>query len=372
MDRRFFFFYWRFIVTIWKTFGAGRAIVQCLGLTIVALDHFLMFLDRIFFPRYRRTPIVRPVFIIGHPRSGTTFLHRLVTQTGDFSCFKTWELTMPSLTGRVLVRPFLRFFARMLSRYLAKGGEIYPDGSHRVAHDSIEEEELLFLHWADTFFVNKTPLAFDDRDNQELCRYDEQPAAYRRRSVRRFRECLQRQVYWTGRTQVVAKMPYSTMRIKTLMEEFPDARFIYMVRSPFETIVSHLSQHRAYFETRWGLKNIPADKLQRYFERRYRANVDLYRYFHDLRTRGEVPRDRVWELPYDRLLTDLNGVFEEFQAFTGIRANEALALKVREQASRQKDYRAGHSKLDLESFGLTRERILQDLGFVFDDYGFRR
>lgn len=371
MDRRLLFVWYRLVVASWKTFGLAQTINALFFLPALACSRFFLFLDRCFFPAYRRVPVVRPVFIIGHPRSGTTFLHRLITQTGEFPSFTLRQLGAPSLTARVLLRPLVKPMARISARRY-RSGTIYPSGSHRITLDSVEEEELLFFHWADTAFLNKTAIAFDDRNNKELLRYDDQPAAYRRRSVRRFRECLQRQIYWTGKTQVVAKMPFSTMRIKTLMEEFPDALFVYMVRSPFDTIPSHLSQHRAYFDNRWGLEDIPADKLRRYFERRYQANVDIYRYFHDLRTRGELPPGRVMELKYDRLLTDLEGVFNQFVEFTGVQVSDELRRKVREQAAKQKDYKAEHTNLDLAAFGLTRERILQDLGFVFDEYGFDR
>jgi len=37
-------------------------------------------LDDLFFSDYRKIAIKQPVFIIGNPRSGTTFLHRLMAQ----------------------------------------------------------------------------------------------------------------------------------------------------------------------------------------------------------------------------------------------------------------------------------------------------
>ena len=38
-------------------------------------------LDHVFYPRHRKQAIDRPIFIIGNPRSGTTFLHRLLTRS---------------------------------------------------------------------------------------------------------------------------------------------------------------------------------------------------------------------------------------------------------------------------------------------------
>ena len=49
--------------------------------------------DEIFFRGYRKIEVKRPVFIMGVPRSGTTFLHRLLSKDEDqFSYMKTWEI----------------------------------------------------------------------------------------------------------------------------------------------------------------------------------------------------------------------------------------------------------------------------------------
>ena len=63
-----------------------------------------LLLDNIFFPKYRRVEIKNPVFVIGHPRSGTTFLHALLTQTEEFAVFRNWEILHPPLTARALLR----------------------------------------------------------------------------------------------------------------------------------------------------------------------------------------------------------------------------------------------------------------------------
>ena len=41
---------------------------------------FARALDGIFYPRWRETQLGSPVFIVGNPRSGTTFLHRFMVE----------------------------------------------------------------------------------------------------------------------------------------------------------------------------------------------------------------------------------------------------------------------------------------------------
>ena len=57
-------------------------------------------------PGYRKTPVDRPVFIVGNPRSGTTFLHRLLLGSGDdLAAFELWEMLFPAITARKVLGP---------------------------------------------------------------------------------------------------------------------------------------------------------------------------------------------------------------------------------------------------------------------------
>jgi Sulfotransferase family len=52
--------------------------------------------DRKRFPEIAEQKIVRPVFIIGFPRTGTTILHDILAQDPDSRAPLTWEVTFPS------------------------------------------------------------------------------------------------------------------------------------------------------------------------------------------------------------------------------------------------------------------------------------
>jgi hypothetical protein len=64
--------------------------ILLLAVPPVALFHALCFaLDPILFPSLRRVKLRQPVFVVGHARSGTTLVHRLLSQDeGRFSSFR--------------------------------------------------------------------------------------------------------------------------------------------------------------------------------------------------------------------------------------------------------------------------------------------
>ena len=57
------------------------------------LHWFVFLLDDIFFPAYKKQLIEKPLFILGNLRSGSTFLHRLLSRdTETFTSLTTWDI----------------------------------------------------------------------------------------------------------------------------------------------------------------------------------------------------------------------------------------------------------------------------------------
>ena len=85
-----------------------------------------------------------PVFVVGHARSGTTLLHRLLSEdTERFSVFLYWELFFPSLLQKKVIRWLIacdrRFGGRIATRVRGLGGaHLRPHAAHPPdgAHDA--------------------------------------------------------------------------------------------------------------------------------------------------------------------------------------------------------------------------------------------
>ena len=360
---------WRTLVATWRVLGFSREFFVRL-LVLPAAGWFLellLVLDHIFYPSIRKVRVERPVFIVAHPRSGTTFLHRLLSSGDDFVVFRAWEIMLPSLVGRKL-------FRRAFERKMKTAPGFFPkEVGHESTLASVEEEELLFLHIGNTQFMPiLTPLGFSEWDFAPLVFCDQQPPAVQRHAARFLRKCLQRQIVYTGKTQVLAKPNYSAMRLRSLLEEFSDARVIYLVRSPLETIPSHLSLHRNMMNHQWGLSRLPAEGVTRYFQRRYQYNVELYRHMEELIEQRIIPDSQLMVLSYEKLRTSPLAVAQEVAEFAGLQLSEAAWDEIRRQDAQQKTFQREHHNLPLEEFGLMRETIVRDLGFVFDKYGFAK
>jgi len=360
----------RTAVAAWQTFGLSReAFVYTIRRPLfTAAMRLLLALDNVCFPRLRRVEVRNPLFIIGHPRSGTTFLHRVLTQTREFCAFEGWEILVPSLLARRLLK-------RLIERLIRQNRKtaLPAQAGHEIRLDEIEEEEMLFLFNGNTQFAScVSPLGFSDEDFTELVYAEAQPEAIRHETMAFLRGCFQRQIYWTGRAQVVAKMNYSGMRIRSLLDAFPDAKIVYVVRSPLEAIPSHLSLDRNVFDHMWGLKRIPRARLERYYARRYRHNVAFYRHLEDLIANGDLLAGRFLVLQYEEMRENLASAIERIVDFAGLRLSDELKQEIATHSRKQPTYQRQHKNLHLEEFGLTEERIREDLAFMFDKYGFEK
>jgi hypothetical protein len=322
--------------------------------------HFMLLLDHIFYPGFKKVKIEKPVFIIGHPRSGTTFIHRLLTETDDYLSFQSWELAIPSLTARKLLRPIIE------KRIKAGKHVIFPkEVGHHTRLDTIEEEEQLFQHICDTQFTSIIfPLGFYRGEFEELLWNDK--ASHRHASMQYFKRCLQRHIYMTGKNQVMAKMNFSSMRVKNILEYFPDARIIYILRDPISTFSSHLSLNTKVFDYKWGLKNLSKGSIEVYYDRRYRYNVQLYKYINGLIQNGELPKDRFTEVLYESLLLDLDDTMVRLRNFMNIPMSDALLKHIEVSCEKQKSFKREHEVSKLDKFGISEEQVRKDLPEIFE------
>jgi omega-hydroxy-beta-dihydromenaquinone-9 sulfotransferase len=295
-------------------------------------------------------------------------LQRCLTSSDDFVVFRFWELLFPSLSSRKLVGP-------VINRMIRDGKDVIVPKTvgHLFALGEVDEEEFLFLFHALTqFYPPLSGLAFSEQDFDDIVFCDELPEKLRRESMEWLDGCFRRQLLSTGNQRVVTKMNYSALRVRSLLEFYPNARIVYLVRSPLETIPSHLSLHQNMCYHQWGKDRLPADVLERYIRRRYEHNVSLYRYVEDLLTANALSESQVITVRYDDMMSDLEAEVGRVARFCELELSEALCNSIAEQAKIQRGYKREHNNHQIEEFGLSRADLLRDLGFVFERYGFDR
>jgi hypothetical protein len=325
-------------------------------------------LDEIFFPAYRDHPVEKPLFIVSNFRSGSTFVQRtLARDNATFTGLRTADIyLMPSITQRRIVSLLARVDAlfgyigeralRRLDAISLGKLKIHPFS----LFDPEEDEHLLFYIWS-TFLAG---FVFPYLDELPPYQYfdTEIPRAQRRRIMAFYQRCIKRHLFATGGRHYIAKNPLFSAKIESLLETFPDARIVYLVRSPLEMLPSTVS----LFKYMWRLFSLPPRKYPN-------CNEILawtkYWYDHPLEVIDREPPDRCMIVKYDDLMQSSDSVIRSIYARFGYPESEALESLLSEAAADARAHSSSH-RYSYEAMGFTREQIVQEFAHIFARFGF--
>jgi hypothetical protein len=328
-------------------------------------------LDHLFFPGFKRQTVRQPVFIVAPPRSGTTFTQKLMSlDTERFVHNKLYETIFPAVSYQKLFHGLVwldqhtgRCVATLVGWAEKKwfGGW---DDMHKMRFDQPEEDDGFFVY---TFVTEAIFLLFlHVNELWEAGFQDALAPAKRHKVMRYYRSCLQRQLYLHGPEKaMLSKATQSSGAVESLLEEFPDARFITIIRHPYKSIASHVS----VFYPVWHAHSpeLPKDSA---VSKAY--GLLAVRWFqHLFAFRNKVKPEQYYCIDFRELTRDPMAVFEKMYAHFGWTMTESCRARLRQAAQKERDYQSKH-EYTLEEFGLSKEWIQQELGTVMDHYGLAR
>ena len=161
----------------------------------------------------------------------------------------------------------------------------------------------------------------------------------------------------------MGKNVFLTGRLRSVLETFPDARFVHMVRHPFEEIPSFLSMFTAVWKAH--SPDIPLDSPQA----RQFARVPIDYYKDMLEHLDSFAEDRILTVRYDELVTEPRAVVERIYEHFGIPIEASFRERLEAATAKSRTYKSSH-KYSLEQYGLDEKELYRDLEAVFARYGF--
>lgn len=336
MGRRFSWRNW------WRTYRALATRRQPRALREAALRAGLAIVAEAGWRLDRPAPLPEDVLlVVGHQRSGTTWLHRLLAAQPGACALPLHGLLLPADTWQSLFRRvgWPSILTRLEERLFASF-----DSLHRIRFREPEEDE--FALWA----IFRSPMNGLDRPwpagvtpeiggDEEALRFYAQVVA---RAARRYG------------ARYVGKNPHFTYRLEAVRRALPGAHFVQLVRHPAEAIASRFSLLRAIWQRRFpGFTELEPHHR----EAIYRNSVRCY-----LGGHGRADLD----IPYAELVEDPAGTVVRIHRFFDLEP-PGPDLAEAAQASARKQ---GPPRDRLEAFGLTRERVAEDLAPIYSRWGF--
>lgn len=345
---------------LWSVYG---------GLTLLSLVNQVGFLlDALLFPGYRRERVEAPIFIVGNGRSGTTHIHRILSADGErFSFFKTWELLLPSIVAHRFVELLDAFDRRLLGgRVRARLRQREDDAFEEVRklHDwqstgSEEDDFVMFANWSSVSLTFPFPYP----ELEPLFWTDREPEERRRRIMGFYRAMLQRLLYCRGGRRIhCAKSPQFTLKMKALLETFPDARFIVMLRHPDETIPSLLDLMSQY----WRAMGTPEPSIDASAALLGEIQIAQYRYAVDFADR--LPPEQAIIVEFRDLLADPKQVVEAVYRRFGLETTPEFERFLEDEREAARRFRSQHT-YGREVPGPDRARVARELADLYARFG---
>ncbi|HVA51738.1 MAG TPA: sulfotransferase [Pirellulales bacterium] len=240
--------------------------------------------------RANRMPIVdEPIFVVGHWRAGTTLLHELMVLDERHTSPTTYECLVPNhfLLSEDFARRFLKFLlpAHRPMDNMAAGWDRPQEDEFALCNLGLPSPYLTIA------FPNHGPqyeeyLTLEGLSPEELERW--------KRILLRFL----RQITFRRPKRIVLKSPPHTCRIKTLLEIFPRARFIHIVRDPYVVYASTCNLWRTLYR-KHGLQQPNYEGVEEYVLRTFERMYEKFEADREL-----IDADCFCEVHYEELVRD--------------------------------------------------------------------
>ena len=334
-----------------------------------SLMHWFCFLlDDIFFPGHKTQQIEKPLFILGNLRSGSTFLHRLLSRDSEtFTSLTIWDIYLaPSVTQKRITQFVSRLdhrFGGHLHRalYAFDRATLQKIKIHPISFFQPEEDENILLHIWDSFWVSFLFPFMDEFPNFQ--HFNEAlEAQHKRRIMSFYKSMLQRNLYASGKKYFVAKNPAFSPKIETLLEFFPDARIIYLARNPLDMLPSTIS---------WinYARRVFTDPKEKYLYLDEIVDFTQHWYRYPLKYLDAHPSPRHLILNYDDLIQRpehvIRGFYEQFGYPDKPGLDDSVDKAVKETLTFNRDHIYSYKEM-----GFTREQIIAMYADIFERFGF--
>lgn len=335
-----------------------------LGITwlCLALDHLL-------FPGFRRINIKQPVFVIGIPRSGTTFLHRLFA--GDRQRFTTMTLQellfAPSISQRMIWRLLAKLDACLgspLQKVLRwSENKIFAglDGVHNTRLSDPEEDYLALIPILQCFLLI---LPFGDPELMRLSRFDTQASPQQKQNLIRFyRGLIKRHLYVHGADKTfLSKNPSFTPMLQTLANGFADARFIGCVRNPNQAVPSQISSILIGARLFSGSTNTNwwRDELM---------SMLAYYYHHLLTALPATAKSNQALVKMEQLSSQPLQVIDKLYQQFGLSLSNGYRQWLKQEDEKAQRFRSGHH-YQMQQLGITRQQLHHHYQSIYRQLGY--
>jgi hypothetical protein len=296
-----------------------------------------------------------PVFLLGHWRGGTTYVHNVLSLDQNLGYFSTYHAYLPGIfwVGEQIFKPIL----------VSSLPEKRPMDDVMMGAELPQEEEYSvgglspFSYYQGWCFPQNMKYY-----NKFVCLNAVSPVTLEKWK-KMYLYLVKKATLYNGGRRLVTKNPANTARIKQLLELFPDAKFIHIYRNPYHVYYSMMRFMGIVIPLYCVQTPPPIEEVEK-------TMMELYAEMHQkyLSEREYIPDGNLIEIRYENFITQ---PLEETKRIY----NELHLGGFKESEQVFKKFIASQANIKTHDYIITEEvrrKVSTQWGFVFDAFGYEQ
>ena len=278
---------------------------NCGGVDIIKINHLLPWMFKLillepfriiesilFENKIKQTTLKKdPIIILGFYRSGTTYLQRLFIQNKRFGYQTIFHSAVPEicLGFSWLFKPIFSVFTTLLG---------LKNNFHKVPFTwSFPGEEDVAItslsHYESPNWGNLFPKSFFNQYQKYA--WSSPDSDYSKSWSHKYQYWIKKLSLINNNKQLILKSPPNTSRIETLLEIFPNAKFVYLHRDPRQVYKS-LMGFWEISNKNYCLQNISKNEIEKIILQSYDKTMKIY-----YSIKSKIPKENLCEVKFESL-----------------------------------------------------------------------
>ena len=178
---------------------------------------------------------------------------------------------------------------------------------------------------------------------------------------RRYLYELKKATFMSGGKRLVLKSPINTGKVKELLEMFPNAKFIHIMRNPYNVCLSTSILYKKLFPI-FDLQYAATD--EELDESQLTVYEEIYKKY--IAEKELIPKENLVEFKYEMFIENPLETLKEIYKTLGLPGYDKASIRFAEYIESEKTYKTNKYEASKEKLDAIRQRA----GFAFKEFGY--
>ncbi|WP_370476574.1 sulfotransferase family protein [Tamlana flava] len=306
--------------------------------------------ELLFNSKIRRHQIEKdPIFILGFYRSGTSFTHEFLSQDHRFGYHTNYQMILPEImiSTEWFLAPFLDFICRLFKIqdpvHRIRMSFKYPGEEDGTMTTGLNPRGAQWGYFFPRIMMKhfRKYVLFENLDDKESKAWTDDMLF------------LHKKISFINKgKQLILKSPPNTARIKLLLANYPNAKFIFIHRNPYDVYASNKRfwkvTHRIY-----ALGEFKDVDINRIIFETYSSMMDRY-----LEEKTLIPDGNLVELSFDEMMKSPLETMENVYKSLKLEDFDVIKNKIKDYLRKQKSFIRLKHELPIVEKTLVKEKLM--------------